>query len=264
MAHGSREGSARPSLSIVIPAYNEAERLPSCLEHIAAHLGDGRVAVEILVVDDGSTDDTPGIAEVVGAELGLSLRAIRCSPNRGKGFAVRRGMLDASGDAVLFTDADLSVSIDHLDRFLARLAPGVDVVIATRLAAGARVAVRQAPFRQWLGEIFRELARWMTVREISDFTCGFKLYRRAAAQQVFSLQRLWGWGFDAEIALIAKQCGLAWVEEPVEWRDDARSKVRLVRDVIRSVLDLLRIRWNLLMGRYRASPLRRDVPVSSD
>ena len=239
-----------PVLSIVIPAYDEAQRIERALRSIASHFGDRRTEIETLVIDDGSRDGTADVAERVAGEIGLPLRVHREARNRGKGFAVRRGMLDARGDAVLFTDVDLSVSIDHVDRFLVRLGEGADAVIGSRRAPGANIARHQPALRERLGTAFRNLARLLLVPGISDFTCGFKLFSREAAQRIFPRQRLWGWGFDVEIALIAKRQGLRLVEEPVEWIDDARSRVRLGRDVVRSALDLVRVRWNDLLGRY--------------
>jgi dolichyl-phosphate beta-glucosyltransferase len=240
-----------PKLSIVIPAYDEVERIGDSLRRIAEHLGGRRAEVEMIVVDDGSRDGTARAAERAGAELALSLRVLRESRNRGKGFAVRLGMCEARGDAVLFTDADLSVSIDHLDRFLPRLSEGIDAVVGSRRAPGATILLHQPALRERLGTVFRDLARRLVVPDVTDFTCGFKLYTRAAAQRIFSRQRLWGWGFDVEIALIARRQGLSVVEEPVAWVDDARTRVSLGRDAVRSALDLARIRWNDWRGRYR-------------
>lgn len=239
-----------PRISIVIPAFDEAERIEAALRRIAQHLGAERGTAEVLVVDDGSRDGTGACAEQAGHELDLRLRVLRHTPNRGKGYAVRRGMLEARGAAVLFTDADLSVPIRHLDAFWRRLQAGADVVFGSRHAAGAVIAVRQPAFRERLGDVFRHLARHAVVPDVADFTCGFKLFRREAAREVFSRQRLSGWGFDVEVALIARRLGLRLVEEPVEWRDDARTRVRLGRDVLRSAADLARIRWNDLRGCY--------------
>jgi dolichyl-phosphate beta-glucosyltransferase len=239
-------------LSIVIPAYNEAERIGPALETIATWIGPGRRAqVELILVDDGSSDDTAARAELLGKELGLALTVLRHTPNRGKGFAVRRGMLAARAPCVLFTDADLSVSIDHADAFMARARAGADVVVGSRRVEGAKITVEQPRLRVLLGTRFRDLARWLLVPGISDFTCGFKLFRYDAAQDVFAAQRIAGWGFDVEILLIAFRKGWRMVEEPVEWRDDRRSRVRLLRDMSRSAWELARIRWYDLRGHYR-------------
>jgi dolichyl-phosphate beta-glucosyltransferase len=258
---GERDAAARPALSIVIPAFDECERLPASLARIAEHLGAERGAVEVVVVDDGSADDTAGAAERAGAAHGLSLRVLRHAPNRGKGFAARRGMLDARGAAILLTDADLSVPIEHLGAFRDRLAAGARVVSGSRHAPGARIAVHQPAFRERLGGAFRGLAARLVAPGISDFTCGFKLFAHDAAREIFGRQRLWGWGYDVEILFIARRCGIAVEEAPVEWRDDRRTRVRLWRDAPRSLLDLLRIRWNDLRGLY-AEPAPLPPPAA--
>lgn len=257
------DGAARPALSIVIPAFDESERLGPSLERVAAHLAARGDAVEVVVVDDGSRDATAERAEEAGRRLGLRLRVLRHAPNRGKGFAVRRGMLEARGDVVLFSDADLSVPITHLERFLARIEGGADVVIGSRRLPGARIEIHQPALRERLGAWFGRLARWLVAPGVSDFTCGFKMFRREAAQEVFALQRLDGWGFDAEIVLIALRRGFVLEEEPVEWRDDRRTRVRILRDGLRSGAELLRIRWNDLRGAYRGPVTAREPKVSA-
>lgn len=247
-------GPIAPALSIVIPAFDEAARLPDTLERIADHLGAERAHTEVLVVDDGSRDGTAEVAERVGKTAGLALRVLRHQPNRGKGYAARRGVLDARGAAILLTDADLAVPIAHLDAFLARQRAGAPVVSGSRHVQGARIAVHQAPLREWLGAVFRRLSGWLLVPGVSDFTCGFKLFERDAARRIFSLQRLWGWGYDVEVLFLARRCGYRVEELAVQWSDDRRTRVRLWRDVPRSLLDLLRIRWNDLRGRYDAAP----------
>lgn len=244
----------RFALSIVLPAYQEADRLRDSLERIAAHLGERSAQTELIVVDDGSADATGDVARSAGAELGLSLRLLRHAPNRGKGFAVRRGALAARGSAVLVSDVDLSVSIDHLDRFLERLAAGAELVTASRRIPGAQIALHQAPLREWLGAAFRGLATLLLVPRVSDFTCGFKLFSRRAAREIFVRQRVWGWGYDVEILFIARRCGIRSAEVPVTWRDDPRSRVQLIRDIPRSLVDLARIRWHDLCGRYTVAP----------
>jgi len=249
-AHGT--GPA-PTLSIVVPAYDEAARLPATLASVAEHVRVRGLDAEVVIVDDGSTDGTAEVARHHGATHGLALRVLRHAPNRGKGYAVRVGMLAARGDAVLLTDADLSVPLDHLDAFRERLAAnGTDAVIGSRRIAGAHIAVHQPARREWLGGVFRGLAALAVAPGTSDFTCGFKLFTRDAARAVFARQRLWGWGYDVEILFLARRLGLRVAEAPVTWSDDRRSRVRLWRDVPRSLADLVRIRWNALCGRYDA------------
>lgn len=250
-------GRHAPRLSIVIPAYNERERLPATLESLAKYLRASGHDGEVVLVDDGSRDDTADLARAEAERLGLSLRALTHTPNRGKGYAARRGMLAARGDRILLCDADESVPIAMVDRFLERLEEGPAAVIGSRLKAGSKIVIQQPALRERLGEAFRELGR-LLVPGISDFTCGFKLFRRDAAQRVFGLQRLWGWGYDVEILLIARRLGLEVTEEPVEWSDDARTRVRLGVDVFRSAWDLVRIGWNDLRGCY-ASPSSERV-----
>jgi dolichyl-phosphate beta-glucosyltransferase len=242
---------AIPTLSVVIPAWNEAARLPDTLAALARFLGPRRGETELVVVDDGSTDGTAEVVREACARLGLALCLLRHEPNRGKGYAVRRGALEARGERILLMDADLSVPLDHLPRMEARLAEGCDVVIGSRHLEGSRIAAPQAPLRQRLGALFRMLALLLIAPGTSDFTCGFKLFRREAARAIFSRQRLWGWGYDVEILLVARRQGLAVGEHPVVWSDDPRTRVRLGRDALRSAADLLRIRWNDLRGRYR-------------
>jgi dolichyl-phosphate beta-glucosyltransferase len=245
-------GRESPALSIVIPAYDERNRLPRTLESVAKHLRSEDLPSEVVIVDDGSSDGTPDVARAEGERLGLPLRVLSHAPNRGKGFAVRRGMLEARGAEILLTDADESVPIASLDRFRARLREGADAVIGSRQTHGAHIAIHQARVRERLGGVFRNLSR-VLVPGTSDFTCGFKLFRREAAQRIFARQQLWGWGYDVEILLIARRLGVRVVEEPVEWSDDAQTRVRLGVDVLRSALDLARVAWNDRRGRYGAS-----------
>lgn len=244
----------------MLPAYDEAERVAPSIGRIAAWVAARGADAEVLLVDDGSRDGTGAVAAREAARLGLPLRVLRHEPNRGKGAAVQAGMLAAHGRAVLFTDVDLSVPIETLDRFLARLEEGADAVIGSRHASGARVLRHQPVLRERLGAIFRDLARILLVPGVDDFTCGFKLFRHDAAQAVFARQTLPGWGFDVEILLIARRLGLRTVSEPVDWTNDERSRVRLGRDVLRSALELVRIRWNDLRGLYGA-PLRTGAPA---
>jgi len=248
----ARLSADRFALSIVLPAYQEAGRLRGSLERIAAHLGERCADTELIVIDDGSADATSDVARSAGEDLDLSLRVLRHAPNRGKGFAVRRGALAARGAAVLLSDVDLSVSIDHLDRFLERLGAGAELVTGSRRIAGAHIALRQSPLREWLGAGFRSLAGLLLVPRVSDFTCGFKLFSRRAAREIFACQRIWGWGYDVEILFIARRRGIRIEEVPVTWSDDPRSRVQLLRDIPRSLADLVRIRWHDLRGRYAA------------
>jgi len=235
----------RPALSVVVPALNEEDRLPRTLERITSHLGRRGGAYEVLVVDDGSRDGTAARAEAAGAIV------LRNEGNRGKGFAVRRGMLAARGARRLMTDADLSTPIEELDRLSARMDAGSDVVIGSRALAGARIEVRQPWYRENMGRLFNLFVRALAVPGLMDTQCGFKLFSAAAARDVFSAACLDGFSFDVEVLFLARKKGYRIAEVPVLWRNDAASRVSLVRGFL-AFPDLLRIRANDWSGRYRA------------
>ena len=239
-----------PSLSVVIPAYNEAERLPPTLARVNAYLSGRGLDYEIVVVDDGSTDRT--------AERTLALREPRLvvlvhHPNRGKGYAVRRGLLSARGERRLVTDADLSTPIEDLVRLEAALDGGADVAIGSRAVAGANVEVRQPWYREAMGRLFNRLVRGLVLPGLYDTQCGFKLFTAAAAEAAFRPARLDGFSFDVEALYVARRRGLRIAEVPVTWRNDAASRVGLLRGGL-AFLDLLRIRAGGAAGRYGPPP----------
>jgi glycosyltransferase involved in cell wall biosynthesis len=238
-----------PALSVVIPAYNEEAGIALAVETVHAYLAGIDVAHEIVVVDDGSRDATAAIVTALARDLPVRLLAGR---HRGKGAAVKLGMLEARGDAVLFMDADLSTPITEWPKFAPWLREGYDVVIGSRKMPGADVRVRQPPLREALGRGFTWLSNVLLGSSVSDITCGFKCYARTAAQRVFALQRLDGWGFDAENLFVAKRLGMRIKQVPVVWTDDTSTKVRLGRDVLRSLLDLCTIRLGSWRGHYTA------------
>ncbi len=233
-----------PSLSVVVPALNEEDRLPRTLERIGSHLGRRRERYELVVVDDGSRDRTAERAQAAGATV------LRNETNRGKGYAVRRGMLAARGARRLMTDADLSTPIEELDRLCARMDDGHDVVIGSRALPGARIEVRQPWYRESMGRLFNLFVRALVVPGVTDTQCGFKLFSAAAARDVFSSARLDGFSFDVEVLFLARRKGYRIAEVPVVWRNDAASRVSLVRGFL-AFPDLLRIRANDWTGRYR-------------
>jgi len=239
---------AEPGLSIVIPAYNEAGRMADPLRRIRDHVRGRDLSAEIVIVDDGSTDGTADVARRLGRDLGVTLRVLG-SEHRGKGHAVRIGMMGARGRAVLMADADLSTSIDELDRFLPYLRDGAHVVIGSRKMQGAVIEVRQPILRETMGRVFTFLTQLLVVR-VSDATCGFKLFTRDAAHQVFSRMTLDDWSFDAEALFLARRLGYVIREVPVAWRDEPGTKVHRGKDAVRAAVGLIRIRWNALSGRY--------------
>jgi dolichyl-phosphate beta-glucosyltransferase len=238
-----------PSLSVIVPAYNEAGRLPRTLRRLREHL-DARGGVsEIIVVDDGSRD---GTADAARREALRGLTVLRDDRNRGKGHAVRRGMLAARGELRLMTDADLSTPVEDLPRLLARIEEGYDVAIGSRAVADARVEVRQPWFRETAGRAFNVLVRTLVLPGLRDTQCGFKLWRGEAAVEAFALSRLDGFAFDVEVLFVARRRGRRIAEVPVTWRNDVATRVGALRGVV-AFTDLLRIRMNAWAGTYDPS-----------
>jgi len=238
-----------PRLSIVVPAYNEAKRLPPTLERIVAWTRAQDFACEIVVVDDGSSDGTAAIAETsLGA---VEHRVLRHETNRGKGAGLATGMTAARGEFVLMTDADLSTPIESVGRFLEIHAVGVPVVIGTRKAAGANVLLRQAPLRERMGRVYTWLSNVLVCPGVTDFTCGFKCFRADACREIFSRLRESGWAYDTEVLYLARKLGFEVRESPVSWTNDPSTRVRLVRDAASSFAGLMRIRGRALAGLYR-------------
>jgi dolichyl-phosphate beta-glucosyltransferase len=235
-----------PFLSVVIPAFNEARRLPGTLERVVAFLEGLGKTFEVVVVDDGSTDGTAERArEVVGDALVLSAN----DGNRGKGYSVRRGMLLARGERRLMTDADLSTPIEELPRLMGLLDQGYDVAIGSRALPGSSVEVRQGRFREGMGRIFNRLVQGLVLPGLEDTQCGFKLFAAKAAAEAFAPARLDGFCFDVEVLFIARSLGFKIAEVPVIWRNDAATHVSTLRGAL-AFLDIVRIRMNSLQGRY--------------
>jgi dolichyl-phosphate beta-glucosyltransferase len=236
---------SRPCLSVVIPAYNEALRLPSTLSRVQKHLSTRSEEHEIVVVDDGSTDATAEVARAAGN----AVRILRHQPNRGKGYAVRRGMLAATGERRLMTDADLSTPIEELASLEAALDQGFDLAIGSRAVAGAKIEVRQPAYREAMGRLFNVLVQTLLLPGLSDTQCGFKLFTARAAEAAFSPCHLDGFSFDVEALYAARRRGLRIAEVPVVWRNDAATRVSLGGGGA-AFVDLLRIRFRALRGAY--------------
>jgi dolichyl-phosphate beta-glucosyltransferase len=245
------EVGERIDLSIVIPAYNEERRLPHTLESVSKYLKQQSYSSEIIVVDDGSTDKTSQMAKDFQnhqRRLGL----IRLSENKGKGFAVRTGILHSRGHFVIFMDADLSTPIKEVEGFLRLLEEGHDLVIGSRRSPNSRVVVRQSWLRRFLGRKYILLNRWMGIKDIEDVTCGFKGFRREAAKQIFRIAKLNGFSFDSEVLYLAQhKFSLRWIQVPIEWKNASGSKVHIFRDIIASLLDLIKIKVYDLRGFYK-------------
>lgn len=232
------------ALSIVIPAYNEEKRLPASLEKIAAYLASTTPSldVEILVVDDGSLDGTAYAARVHASRLSLPLRVLVERPNHGKGWAVRRGVLEAKGDRVLVTDADLSTPIGEWEKLAAAGAP---VAIGSRAVDESFVKERQPGYRVFLGKLFNRLVRAFAVPGIQDTQCGFKLFSKEAAHAVFSRTTIDRFAFDVEALLLARKLGYAIAEIPVLWFHKEDSRVSLLGGA-QAYMDVMKIRWRVV------------------
>jgi len=246
-------------LSIVIPAYNEAQRLGCTLEKISAYLLTQSYATELIVVDDGSTDSTPDLLRNFAASH-AQMRVLRNQHNRGKGFTVRRGVLEARGDLVLFTDADLSAPIEEADKLLAALETNrADAAVGSRALDRGLIGVRQPWYREQAGRVFNLIVRAITGLRIHDTQCGLKLFRSSAARRAFELQRVTSFGFDPEVLFLIERLGGKVVELPVRWNDNPATKVHFLRDSIRMFLDLLALRWRWARGHYHSKPSQPGV-----
>jgi dolichyl-phosphate beta-glucosyltransferase len=237
--------------SIVIPAYNESERIRATLDKILVHIQERGWDAEILVVDDGSTDATAQIVQAYAAEHPL-LRLLQNPGNRGKGYSVRNGMLHANGEMVLFSDADLSSPIEEADKLFVALAEGNDIAMGSRWMRTELQTQRQPLHRQLLGRIFNLALRVMLHLHFRDTQCGFKAFTRRASQVIFPLQHIERWGFDPEILFLARKFGLKVKEVPVKWAHREGTRINPLRDGIRMFSEVLKIRWYSLSGKYDA------------
>ncbi|MFQ5738079.1 MAG: dolichyl-phosphate beta-glucosyltransferase [Acidobacteriota bacterium] len=245
---------SRPLLSVVIPAYNEQDRLQSSLKQIVAFLKSRGDSFELLVVDDGSTDRTARVAEQAADQKDSSweLRLLRNSRNRGKGYSVRRGMLESRGRYALLTDADLSAPIREFAKLESEVIEGAcAIAIGSRDVEGSQVEIHQSRFRENSGKLFNLAVRCLLRLPFHDTQCGFKLFDLRACRKLFELQRTRRFGFAAELLFIARKMGLSIKEVAIVWRHSDGSKVHFTRDGTGMILDLFRIRWNQLRGKYR-------------
>ena len=240
--------------SVVIPAYNESNRVRPTLDEILRYVSDRNLDVEILVVDDGSRDDTPAIVREYG-RTHPQVELVQNPGNRGKGFSVRNGMLHARGEICLFTDADLSSPIGEAEKLFEAIRQGADIAIGSRWLSAELQTERQPVYRQVLGRIFNLLLRLVLGLHFMDTQCGFKAFRRDAAQRIFPRQKIERWGFDPEILFLARRMGLRTVEVPVVWAHSEGTRLHPFRDGIRMFGDVMRIRWNAISGAYSNPPV---------
>ncbi|MGE5138335.1 MAG: dolichyl-phosphate beta-glucosyltransferase [Rudaea sp.] len=253
---------SRPLLSVVIPAYNEEKRLPRTLARVQEYLASRSYPSEILVVDDGSADATGEVATAF-AKTHPGVRLVS-SEHRGKGFAVRRGMLEAQGHVVLFSDADLSTPIEELEKLMPWFERGFDIVIGSREGSGAQ-RIKEPIYRHLMGRVFNALVRLLAVPGIQDTQCGFKAFRDDAAHEVFGRVQLYGdaaprikngmvTAFDVEVLFIGRKLHYRIKEIPVQWRYGTETKVNPLKDSWRNFRDVVLVRWNDLRGRYQGRP----------
>lgn len=236
-------------ISIIIPAYNEENVIGSTIIETSDYFSRQAFDYEIIVVDDGSKDRTAEKVERLQGKYS-KLRLLKNGSNRGKGGAVRTGMLQGSGDYLLFMDADLSTPITEFIKFMPNIQAGTDVVIGTRKKKGANITRRQPLLREYMGKMFTWVSNILLGCTVSDYTCGFKVFSCQAAKNIFSRQLIDGWGYDSEIIFLARKKGYDIKEIPVTWHNDGDTKVRLVRDSVNSFIELIRIRINYIKNRY--------------
>ena len=238
-----------PSYSIVIPAFNESARIPATLENVVACVREREWTAEVIVVNDGSTDETAAVVRAF-ARNAPEVRLIENPGNRGKGYSVRAGLLQAFGEVVMFTDADLSSPMEEAQLLFDAIAAGADIAIGSRWLGSSRQTHRQPLYRQFFGRCFNAVTRAVMGLPFADTQCGFKAFTRSAAQTVFQLQTIERWGFDPEILFIAHKRGFNIVEVPVSWGHDARTRMSYLKDGAQMLEELAVIRWNALRGLY--------------
>jgi glycosyltransferase involved in cell wall biosynthesis len=236
-------------LSIIIPAYNESARIEKTLDRVMSCVAEQGWDAEVLVVDDGSTDGTTQIVHR-WMEAHPRLHLIKNNGNRGKGFSVRNGLLQAAGEVVMFTDADLSAPMEEAELLMAAIADGADVAIGSRWMDKTRQTIHQPLYRRFFGRCFNWVTRMVMGLPFKDTQCGFKAFKRPAAQIIFRLQRIERWGFDPEILFIARKLGYEIREVPVTWGHDERSRMSYLKDGMKMLEEMAIIRANSLAGRY--------------
>jgi glycosyltransferase involved in cell wall biosynthesis len=252
---------AYPSVSIVIPAYNEAARIEETLERVMDCIRSRSWDAEVMVVDDGSTDQTPEIVRRWMLEDGR-IRLVRNPGNRGKGYSVRNGLLQGAGDIVLFTDADLSAPLEEAELLFEALDGGADVAIGSRWLDRKKQTMHQPLYRRFFGRCYNMLTRRIMGLPYKDTQCGFKAFKREAAQKIFRLQTIERWGFDPEILFIARRLRFEVVEVPVSWGHDARTRMSYLKDGMKMLQEMAQIRTNSFRGMYReANAAIKDVSL---
>ena len=237
--------------SIIIPAYNESARLSSTLDRVLNYVSAKQWDTEIIVVNDGSRDNTADLVRQY-ATSNPHLRLLENPGNRGKGYSVRNGMLNASGEFLLFSDADLSAPIEEAPKLFAAINAGADVAIGSRWLRPELQTQRQSLLRQCYGRAFNIALRVVLGLNIKDTQCGFKAFTRAAGQRIFPQQQIERWGFDPELLYLARKSKMKIAEIPVAWAHVEGTRISPLRDGLRMFGEVLKIRWNAMTGKYSA------------
>jgi dolichyl-phosphate beta-glucosyltransferase len=238
-----------PQYSIIIPAYNESARLGATLDRVLNYVSSEQWDAEIIVVNDGSRDNTADLVRQY-ATTNPHLRLLENPGNRGKGYSVRNGMLNASGEILLFSDADLSAPIEEAPKLFEAIHAGADVAIGSRWLRPELQTQRQSLLRQFYGRAFNVALRVVLGLNIKDTQCGFKAFTRSAARKIFPQQQIERWGFDPELLYLARKSGMKIAEVPVAWAHVEGTRISPLRDGLRMFGEVLRIRWNATTGKY--------------
>ena len=233
-------------ISLVVPAYNEEKLIVSSLKNILTYMIKNKYNFEVIVVDDGSKDKTK---EKVRSIKDKHVKLLSYKPNKGKGHAVKIGMLAAKGDLLLFLDADLSTPIEEIEKFIP-LTKNYDVVIASRALKESQIKVHQPFYRELIGKVFNKMVQLLAVGGIKDTQCGFKMFTRKAANMIFKRQRIYGWAFDVELLFIAKKYRLKVKEMPVTWINEGDSRVSPIKSSIQMFIQIFKINLNNIRGYY--------------
>jgi glycosyltransferase involved in cell wall biosynthesis len=250
--------------SFILPAYNEGERLTSSLPKVLDYIRERHLSAEVIVVNDGSTDDTASTVSKSAATDPM-VRLIENPGNRGKGYSVRNGVLHATGDVILFTDSDLSSPITEADKLFEAIDQGADVAVGSRWLRRELQTERQPWYRQLYGRLFNLGLRLVLGLKYRDTQCGFKAFTRKSADVIFSRQRIERWGFDPELLFLARKFKLRTVEVPVKWAHDHRSKISPLRDGLKMGVEILKVRLYELRGLYEQPAFEiRKEPVSAE
>ncbi|MBL8087337.1 MAG: glycosyltransferase family 2 protein [Chthonomonas sp.] len=239
---------SEPSLAVIVPAYNESVRLPKTLARLHEYLSDQTYPWSVVVISDGSTDDTPRIVNDFGIKH-PQFTLIDSQPNRGKGFVIRRAMLEVDADLLLFSDADLAAPIEEIEKLLPKIREGYEIAIGSRPLRESRLEIRQPKYREYAGRAFNQVVQMLAIRGIQDTQCGFKVFTKPVARDVFARCTLDGFSYDFEALMIARDLGYKIAEVPIRWAHQEGSKVRFLRDGSRMLLDLVRLRLKGRKGR---------------